>query len=88
MLKIEQAGSDVSIPVPEPLTAGSSHHAFGSGPMKGRWGLLGWWGLFRDGRDPRLVAFGRSQAKGFSVIRDWVDAANTPAAERSKHAEL
>jgi hypothetical protein len=51
---------------------GPIHHSFGGGPTISWWGILGWWGLFRDGRDPRLVAFGRSDAQGFGGIRDWV----------------
>jgi len=75
MLTNQQAvPAEVSTPEPDLLTAGPIRYTFGGGPTDSWWGLLGWWGLFRDGRDPRLVAFGRSQSKGLGVVRDWVDA--------------
>src|SRR5437899_1823621 len=75
MLQNEQAvPAKVSTSEPDLLAGGPIRYRFGSGPTNSWWGLLGWWGLFRDGRDPRLVAFGHSQAKGFGLIRDWVDA--------------
>jgi len=74
MLKNAQAGpAEVSTPEPDLLTVGPIRYTFGGGPNDW-WGLLGSWGLFRDGRDPRLVSFGRSRSKGFGVVRDWVDA--------------
>lgn len=74
MLKQDEAVSPgVSTTDPVSHSAGPAHYTFGGGPMNSWWGILGWWGLFRDGRDPRLVAFGRSQIKGFGVVRDWVD---------------
>jgi len=54
------------------LTIGPIRYTFGT-PTNSWWRLFGWWGLFRDGRDPKLVAFGNSQAKGFGLIRDWVE---------------